>query len=105
MVIAGDAVDEAATASLRAASAGGELASDFDFGLARRAFEQVWTRERYALLTVFLAEAPVLWRHFLKHKVFAAVAKDAHAARPLPEQMAAIFADLRAQFAGLAVAA
>jgi len=52
----------------------------FDYGHARRAFETVWTRARYALLTEFLASMPVVWRHFLKHQVFAAVA-----AVPAPE--------------------
>jgi N-methylhydantoinase B len=45
----------------------------FDYGSARSAFEAVWTRARYAILTEFLATMPVVWRHFLKHQVFAAV--------------------------------
>lgn len=105
VVIADDAVDVQATVDLRGECTKGNDLVGFDFGLARTAFEQEWTRERYALLTTFLADVPVLWRHFLKHKVFAAVARGAHHGQPVPAQMATIFDQLRTQFPGLASAA
>ncbi|WP_180900568.1 hydantoinase B/oxoprolinase family protein [Martelella soudanensis] len=37
------------------------------------AFEALWTRERYELLTRFLSSWPVGWRFFMKHRVFDAV--------------------------------
>jgi N-methylhydantoinase B len=42
----------------------------FDYGAARTAYEARWTRERYTVLTEILAAVPVVWRHFLKHKIF-----------------------------------
>ena len=37
------------------------------------AFERVWTRENYEVLTEILARLPVDWRFFVKHRVFEAV--------------------------------
>ncbi|WP_312665142.1 hypothetical protein, partial [Pantoea sp. CTOTU49201] len=61
-------------------------------GMARSAFEAVWTTERYRVLTAFLAAAPVSWRHFLKQQVFTAVAADSDV------PMDVIFADLRGRY-------
>ena len=33
----------------------------------------MWTRENYETLTAILAELPVDWRFFVKHRVFEAV--------------------------------
>ena len=41
--------------------------------MERNAYEAKWTRERYDVLTGILARAPVVWRHFLKHKIFDAL--------------------------------
>ncbi|MFD2250420.1 N-methylhydantoinase B [Pseudochelatococcus lubricantis] len=95
-------VDEAATAALRAAT-GTAASGMFTFGRERVAFESVWTRERYDLLTEFLASVPVGWRFFLKHRIFDTVAQ-AGQDGAVREQMAAIFARLRAQY-GLPAAA
>jgi len=97
-----DAVDSAATQALRrqlAAQAG--AATHFDHGQARRDFESVWTRDRYALLTAFLASAPVAWRHFLKRKVFDAVQQGSHA--DAPDQMRRIFDELAHKYPALAL--
>ena len=75
---AGGTVDAVATAALRAAPRPAPDVHAFSSG--RRAFEAVWTPERYAALTAFLAAQPVGWRFFLKHQVFAAVAADPGAA-------------------------
>jgi N-methylhydantoinase B len=92
VVISGEAVDEAATAALRAAPRP-PAPGHFDLGEARLAFEAVWSEERYAILTRFLAAQPVRWRHFLKRKAFAAVAAgeaaDPAAMHALLERLAA----------------
>jgi N-methylhydantoinase B len=53
-----------------AADASNTPVPHFDYGTARSSYEARWTRERYAVLTQILAAAPVVWRHFLKHKIF-----------------------------------
>ncbi|WP_244818288.1 hydantoinase B/oxoprolinase family protein [Caballeronia sp. Lep1P3] len=76
VVVRSGEADEHATARRRA-----ELAVDaprtphahFDYGEARTAYEARWTPARYAVLTEILASAPVIWRHFLKHKIFDAL--------------------------------
>ncbi|WP_045047991.1 hydantoinase B/oxoprolinase family protein [Rouxiella chamberiensis] len=80
-------------------------ATHFDYGSARTAFEQVWTRERYAILTDFLAAAPVVWRHFLKHQVFAAVAAEpaVHDEQQMQAQMADILHELTRRFPAIVV--
>ncbi|WP_106477847.1 hydantoinase B/oxoprolinase family protein [Phytohalomonas tamaricis] len=70
----------------------------FDFGPARAVFEALWTQERYRLMTDFLAQAPVAWRFFLKHQLFAIVAKTHHTDQDVPNQMQRLFAELRTRF-------
>lgn len=90
VVIRDGRVDDTATAALR--SAPRPEPQPYAFSPGRRAFEQVWTAERYAHLTAFLAAQPVGWRFFLKHRVFAAVAAG-------ETDMPALFARLRATYA------
>lgn len=75
VVLAGDAVDQAATADRRAGLAAerGERQGFFDYGPERTAFEQTWTAGNYAALTELLAGLPVHWRFFVKHRIFEAV--------------------------------
>ena len=101
VAISNGAVDAGQTAQLRAAMPASPNAH-FEHGTARTGFEKIWTCERYEALTVFLAASPVVWRHFLKHRVFAAVEKQAHADKSPAAQMAAIFADIRAEFPAIA---
>ncbi|KND62144.1 N-methylhydantoinase B [Candidatus Burkholderia verschuerenii] len=73
VVVRAGVADTQATEAQRA-----ELAVDasrtppahFNYGAARTAYEARWTPARYAVLTEILASAPVIWRHFLKHKIF-----------------------------------
>jgi N-methylhydantoinase B len=70
------AIDKAATLHMRATAntdAQRRPASHFDYGAERNAYEAKWTRERYDVLTGILSRAPVVWRHFLKHKIFDAL--------------------------------
>ncbi|WP_437612519.1 hydantoinase B/oxoprolinase family protein [Erwinia sp. V71] len=101
VVIVDDGVDDVQTARLRASMAENETGQHFDTGEARRQFEALWTPERYQLLTTFLASMPVVWRHFVKHQVFAAVQAGELADRPLAEQMTGLFAQLRQRFPAL----
>ncbi|QUG75271.1 hydantoin utilization protein B [Erwinia sp. E602] len=93
-------LDPAGTARLRAQMAAPD-GEHFDVGDARRAFEALWTPERYRLLTAFLAERPVVWRHFLKHEVFTAVKAGQGSELPLTEQMQSLFTLLLERFPAL----
>ncbi|QII83968.1 hydantoin utilization protein B [Bordetella hinzii] len=96
-------VDETATAALRSQLARQTPAGDahFDHGTARQAFESLWTRERYDMLTRFLASAPIAWRHYLKRKVFDAVQAGEYADDP--RQMQHIFTALADKYATLSL--
>lgn len=67
----------------------------FEFGPYRDAFEAKWTRERYAALTAILAEVPVQWRYFIKHRIFDALDAHAEVAGGGAEVIEKIFAQLR----------
>ncbi|KQR77089.1 hydantoin utilization protein B [Burkholderia sp. Leaf177] len=101
VVIAEGSVDEVRTDAARARRHIVQQSKHFDHGETRHAFEQVWSAERYDLLTSFLASAPVLWRHFLKRQVFQAVSNGEHATSTLEAQMQGIFASLAERFPAL----
>jgi N-methylhydantoinase B len=97
VVLIGDEIDEEATAALR--STPRRKTDDIiSYGPERLAFEAVWTRERYDLLTQFLQKSPVGWRFFLKHRVFEAVENEGDDPRPLCERMAGIFDRISARY-------
>jgi N-methylhydantoinase B len=64
-------IDEPATVRRRAAMP--RSTAEFGHGPGRRAFEAVWTIERYDALHRILAVVPINWRFFVKHRVFAAL--------------------------------
>ena len=100
VVLAAGRIDEAATRLRRAARPqGAGQAALFDFGPHRTAYERIWTPARYALLTEFLSQMPVMWRHFLKHKIFAAVQYESASEADMRIEMQQIFAAQRARFA------
>lgn len=101
VVIRDDTIDEDATAELRGSRRGVGSNRLFDVGPEREAFERIWTNERYAALTAFLARAPVLWRQFLKDQLFAAVAEGRYAECGADEQMRLLAADLIRRFPDL----
>ena len=83
-------VDEVATSARRA---GARVdVRGYSFGQKRMEFERIWTRERYDLLTGFLAQLPVGWRHFAKYQIFGAVAQS-DPGEPVVPQMQRLFAD------------
>ncbi|MDR6587143.1 hydantoinase B/oxoprolinase family protein [Agrobacterium tumefaciens] len=97
VALIGDEIDEEATAALR--STPRRKTDDIiSYGPERLAFEAVWTRERYDLLTQFLQKSPVGWRFFLKHRVFEAVENEGDDPRPLCERMAGIFDRISARY-------
>ena len=74
VVLATDgSVDTPATTRLRGDLGRQRVAAEFGHGPGRQAFEAVWTDARYAVLTRLLAAAPITWRFFIKHRVFAAL--------------------------------
>ena len=75
VVIAGEGIDEAATAALRDKLRSSATKGHFDYGEARRSFEALWTRANYDALTAILAELPVHWRYFIKHRIFERLAE------------------------------
>ena len=96
VVLAGGAVDAAATRAERARRlAAAPPPAMFDFGPGRRAFEAVWTPAAYEALMAILFRLPVDWRFFVKHAVFAAVEALPAGQRGSAAAIEAIFADLR----------
>jgi N-methylhydantoinase B len=69
--------DEVSTAKLRRQMASPKPVTHYSHGAGRLKFEGAWTTERYAVLTRILAAAPVGWRYFVKHRLFAAIGEDA----------------------------
>lgn len=88
VVIRDGQVDAGATAALRAVPR--PLPAVHALSSGRRAFEAVWTPERYAALTAFLAGQPIGWRFFLKHQAFAEVARNPET--PMPALLARLAA-------------
>lgn len=106
VVIAGGAVDEAATAAERAARAGEAVEGFYDLGPERTAFEAVWTDANYDALTECLASLPVHWRYYAKHRIFAAI--EAMGCADLAgdgSEVRRVFASLVDEFPQLSVAA
>ncbi len=97
VALIGDEIDEEATAALRSTPRR-KTYDIISYGPERLAFEAVWTRERYDLLTQFLQKSPVGWRFFLKHRVFEAVENEGDDPRPLCERMAGIFDRISARY-------
>jgi N-methylhydantoinase B len=83
VVLSRGVVDAAATAKVRSELRSARSGADrlFDYGPARDAHEAVWTPANYAALTELLAEQPVHWRFYLKHRVFDGLAAMSHAER------------------------
>jgi N-methylhydantoinase B len=96
VVLSDGQLDRAVTDKLRSERTTGTV-KHFSYGAERVEFEKVWTEERYALLTKFLAGVPVGWRFFLKHRIFDAVAADGD--QPVAAQMERIFGIMREKYA------
>lgn len=90
VVLHGGAVNEAATAQLRAERKRESL-PHFHFGPERDTFERVWSRSAYDELTSVLASLPVHWRYFVKTRLFEVITKEGAGA-----------ADVRASWLALA---
>jgi len=80
-------VDLPATNALRERMRQRPNGQHFDLGSGRAEYEAIMTRERYDALTRILAETPVTWRFYLKHRILDALFKGAGA---LPDGAAAI---------------
>jgi N-methylhydantoinase B len=104
VVIRDGVVDEKATTALRAELAPRLSNEHFDYGEQRRAFDAVWTRERYEVLTQILAGVPIVWRYFLKHKIFEALAAEERPEEGGTAVIERIWRALRAQYPELAEA-
>jgi N-methylhydantoinase B len=74
VVLVNGAVDQAATAKLRATMAPASN-EPFAYNENRVEFEKVWTMQNYATLTELLGRLPVHWRYFVKREVFDRVAR------------------------------
>jgi N-methylhydantoinase B len=102
VAISNNAVDEAATRALRQAHPAPQLSwGHFDVGPARRAHEAKWTPERYDALTRILSQAPINWRFFLKHRLFAALNANPHKVAPGAAGVYALYAAIQAEFPDL----
>ncbi|HLU00235.1 MAG TPA: hydantoinase B/oxoprolinase family protein [Burkholderiaceae bacterium] len=94
-------IDEAETAQLRAEIPSADETPHFHFGLGRERFESVWTAERYAAMTTIMAAIPVTWRHFVKHKIFAAIGDRVPQEGREGTDIWEIYAELSAQYGEL----
>lgn len=101
VVISDGAVDLKATDAKRAAMPRSNDA-DFDLGPSRSAFEAVWTRERYDLLTQFLAQTPIRWRHYIKRLMFEYVREGRLADQGPERQMQALWNEIKDRFGSFA---
>lgn len=104
VVIAGDAVDPAATAAERARLGPGRSNDLFEVGPNRAAFERIWDEGAYGELTLALARTPIVWRHFLKKAAFAAVDRGDHADVTSAERIRRVVADIVRRYPALEVA-
>jgi N-methylhydantoinase B len=86
VVIRAGAIDVVETQARRAALQLERNDAHFDFGPERTAFETIWHRANYDMLTTILADLPVHWRFFVKTKIFEAMARLSAAGRPSVKQ-------------------
>ena len=104
VVIRDGAIDETATAARRArlaanAKAINAKAGIFAFNAEREAYEREWTDANYAALTEVLATLPVNWRHYMKKRIFAAMAElPAHQRRGDGSEVRRAFELAKAEF-------
>lgn len=101
VVIADGVIQQEETIRVRSMGGETQVTKFFDHGPARSEFEDLWTRERYAELTRFLSSAPVLWRHYLKRRLFEAVAAGRHSDQDVCDQMQRLVGELGIEFEGL----
>jgi N-methylhydantoinase B len=102
VVIEDGMIDEGATAALRRTRPIVPVSwGHFDIGAARRAHEAKWTPERYDALTRILADVPVNWRFYLKHRFFAAMDADPQGLAPGAAAVYALYESLRREFPDL----
>jgi len=86
VVIREGVIDLVETQARRAALRLERNDAHFDFGPERTAFETIWHRANYDMLTTILADLPVHWRFFVKTKIFEAMARLSAAGRPSVKQ-------------------
>jgi N-methylhydantoinase B len=99
VVIRDGAIDEMATAARRARLSASTKLGIFAFNAEREAYEREWTDANYAALTEVLATLPVNWRHYMKKRIFAAMAElPAHQRRGDGNEVRRAFELARAEF-------
>jgi len=104
VVIENGAIDETATAALRAGRTGDAGNDFYDYGQGRDEFERLWTEANYAALTELLQALPVHWRFFVKHRMFEAVdALDPAARQGDGSEIHAIFAQILEKYPQLRI--
>ena len=87
-------IDEPATRRQRATMP--PRTQEFGHGPGRIAFETTWSLDRYDALHHILAQVPLTWRYFIKHRVFAALKTPG-----APEDVFAAYAIVCDQFTDL----
>ncbi|MBV8914055.1 MAG: hydantoinase B/oxoprolinase family protein, partial [Acetobacteraceae bacterium] len=101
VAIEAGAVDERATARLRGELSRKRALGEFGHGPGRVAHEAVWTQARYDVLTRILLAAPVPWRYFVKHRLFAALRDKAAGPDGGAADVVRAYAELRERFTDL----
>lgn len=75
VVIREGEIDLERTQKIRAEMAAVASSEHFNFGPYREKFELRWTQQRYNVLTDILSRTPIVWRFFVKHRLFEALEK------------------------------
>jgi N-methylhydantoinase B len=100
VVLAGDAVDETATAALRAARrgeppAGEKMDAPFDFGPARREHERRWPPGLQDMFIALLMSLPAPYRAYVRRTLYVRVAALAVQRPVTPEDVHRLWQELR----------
>jgi N-methylhydantoinase B len=96
VVVRNGRVDGPATTAKRQEMMSHQPEPHFQFGPEREAFESVWNRQNYEVLTTILATLPVHWRFFVKTKIFQEMRSAP--ARAEPRHVHEAFAAVRAAY-------
>jgi N-methylhydantoinase B len=100
VVVAGDRVDETATAALRAARRGEIVEAPFDFGPARREHERRWPPALQDAFIALLMSLPAAYRAYVRRTLYPRVEALA-ARRPVTvEDLHSLWQDLRGSILG-----
>jgi hypothetical protein len=95
VILAGERVEEAATAALRAARRGEPVHAPFDFGPARREHERRWPPALQDRFIELLMSLPAPYRAYVRRTLHARVGALAGQRAVTPDDLQRLWEDLR----------